>query len=106
MERQEFFTPPKHVGFKAKKLFENGGQIADVAIAYMEPNGGGPTQLHTHPHDHLFIVVQGEAKILLDEKIVTIKKDESFLVDGSVPHSVWNNADTQTVMIGITVTKQ
>ena len=34
---------------------------------------------------------------------IIVKKDESFLVDGKIPHSVWNNHDGKTVMIGISV---
>lgn len=98
-----FITPPKHIGFEAKKLSEELGEIKDCSIAYIEPNGGGPTELHTHPHNHFFIVTQGEAKILLGEKSIIIKKDESFLVDGSIPHAVWNNVASETVMIGISI---
>ncbi len=100
---EEFITPPAHVNFKAKKLFGEAGEIKDGAIAYLSPNGGGPTTPHTHEHNHLFIVVNGEAKVLLGDKEVIIRKDESFLVDGKIPHSVWSNTDGETVMIGITV---
>lgn len=98
-------TPPKHINFKAKKLFGEMGQIIDGAIAYVDLNGGGPTELHTHEHNHLFIVTQGEARILLDDQEVIIKTDEHFLIDGQIPHSVWNNSDIETVMIGISVKK-
>jgi quercetin dioxygenase-like cupin family protein len=90
----EFMTPPKHVNFRAKKLFGAVGNIVDGAVAYIELNGGGPTELHTHDHNHLFIVTEGEAKILLGE---------AFLVEGRIPHSCWNNIDGVTKMIGITV---
>lgn len=100
----EWTTPPKHVNFQAKKLFGAMGQIMDGAIAYMDLEGGGPTEPHTHEHDHLFIVTEGEAKILLGEETVIVKKDEAFLVQGKIPHAVWNNANGQTVMIGISVT--
>lgn len=59
----DFFIPSDHVNFLAKKLFENSGEIIDGSIAYIEPNGGGPSTPHTHKHNHLFIVVSGEAKI-------------------------------------------
>lgn len=100
----EWTTPPKHVNFQAKKLFGVMGHIMDGAIAYMDLEGGGPTEPHTHEHDHLFIVTEGEAKILLGEETVIIKKDEAFLVQGKIPHAVWNNANRKTVMIGISVT--
>lgn len=101
--KKDFITPPNHVNFLAKKLFGETGEIIDGSIAYLQPNGGGPAELHTHEHNHLFIVTKGEAKILLDDKEIIVKKDESFLVKGSIPHSVWNNTDDETVMIGISV---
>ncbi|MBR4692480.1 MAG: cupin domain-containing protein [Oscillospiraceae bacterium] len=79
------------------------GQIIDGSIAYIKLKGGGPTEQHTHGHSHLFIVVKGEAKVLLDQEEAIIRKDEAFLVNGTVPHSVWSNQDEETVMIGISV---
>ncbi len=99
----QLITPPNHIGFKASKLFGESGKIIDGAIAYIEPNGGGPVEKHTHSHNHLFSVIEGEAKILIGEQTVILTKGESFLVDGSIPHSVWNKCDTQTIMIGISV---
>ena len=62
-----------------------------------------PTELHTHEHNHLFIVIEGEARIQLGDETVIIHKDEAFLVEGRIPHSCWNNTDSVTKMIGITV---
>ena len=98
-----FMTPPNHINFEAKKLFDSMGEIIDGSIAYIDLQGGGPIEKHTHEHNHLFIVISGEAKVLLGEEEVIIKKDEAFLVDGKIPHSVWNHADGETVMIGISV---
>lgn len=100
---QIFVTPPDHVKFMAKKLCNDVGTVADASVAYIEPDGGGPREPHVHKHDHFFIVVHGEAKILLDGRKVILKENESFLVKGEKPHSVWNNANCQTVMIGLTV---
>lgn len=101
--KEGFLTPPKHVNFEAKKLFGSIGEIIDGSIAYMSLEGGGPTELHTHEHNHLFIVVKGEAKIQLADETVILKQDEAFLVEGKLPHSVWNYAPEETVMIGISV---
>lgn len=100
---KDFITPPNHVNFLVKKLFGNCGEIIDGAIAYLEPNGGGPMELHTHAHAHLFIVVQGQAKIKLGDTEKILNPNESFLVEGSIPHAVWNNTDVTTVMVGISV---
>lgn len=53
---KEFIAPPNHVNFEVKKLFDSVGDIIDGSIAYLKLNGGGPTEKHTHPHNHLFIV--------------------------------------------------
>ncbi len=98
-----FITPPNHINFEAKKLFENVGEIIDGSIAYLQKQGGGPLENHTHNHSHLFIVTQGEAKIILDNECIILRKDESYLVDGKIPHSIWNNLDDTTVMLGISV---
>lgn len=101
--KEGFMTPPAHVNFEAKKLFGSMGEIIDGAIAYMKLNGGGPTEKHTHQHNHLFIVVKGEARVELGDETVIIHENESFLVNGSIPHSVWNNQEKETVMVGISV---
>lgn len=98
-----FITPLDHIKFKAKKLFGAMGTIIDGSIAYVDLNGGGPAEQHTHEHNHLFIVTQGEAKIQLADSEIVVKKDEAFLVEGKIPHSVWNNTESETVMIGISV---
>ena len=98
-----FMVPPNHVNFEAKKLFGSVGEIIDGSIAYINLKGGGPTEKHTHPHNHLFIVVKGEAKAILGDAEVIIHQDEAYLVKGTIPHSVWSNQDDETVMIGIAV---
>ena len=98
-----FITPPNHVNFLAKKLFAGTGEIIDGSIAYLEEKGGGPKELHTHAHNHLFIVVKGEAKIQYSDHEFIIKENDSYLVDGKTPHSVWNNGTEQAVMIGLSI---
>lgn len=98
-----FLTPPNHVNFSAKKLFNDVGEIIDGSIAYLYQQGGGPATNHTHEHSHLFIVIQGEAKIISGSEIVIIKENESYLMEGTIPHSVWNNIAGVTIMVGISV---
>jgi Uncharacterized conserved protein, contains double-stranded beta-helix domain len=82
------------------------GEIENVAVAHLQSNGGGPTTQHSHPHSHLFIVTKGEAKVLLGNDVHIIHENESFLIEGGRMHSVWNNADSETVMVGITIKEQ
>ena len=103
---KDFIAPPNYINFLAKKLFDGMGKIINGSIAYLEKDGGGPSELHTHEHNHLFIVVKGEAKIILGNRTVIVKDNESYLVEGGIPHSVWNNFSGVTVMIGISVKKE
>ncbi len=98
-----FITPPGHVKFRAKKLFDAVGPVADGSVARLEPGGGGPVPPHTHGHDHLFIVTGGEARIEVGGETVIVGAGEAFRVDGGKLHSVWNNSDGETVMVGLTL---
>ena len=98
---QDFITPPNHRNFSAKKLFDESGKIKWGAIAYIDKDGGGPEGNHIHSENHIFIVVDGEAKIMMGDKAVIVRKNESLFVNGMTPHSIWNNADQITVVIKI-----
>lgn len=100
MENQ-FMTPEGHKGFLAKKLFNEMGKIKWGAIAYIEKGGGGPENNHTHSDNHIFIVADGEVKIISGDKEIVVGKDESVFVDGMIPHSIWNNGDKTAVVIKI-----
>lgn len=101
---QEFITPPGHSGFLAKKLFEKGGQIQWGAVAHIEPQGGGPAGGHTHPEDHLFLVIQGTATVCLGEEKVQVGENQAFFVDGSIPHSIWNFTGETITVVKISTT--
>lgn len=98
-----FITPEGHTKFLAKKLFDRSGEIQWGALAYIEPDGGGPKGNHTHSENHIFIVVEGEAVVVLGNESYPVKKDESFFVDGSVPHSIWNRGPATAKVIKLSV---
>lgn len=100
---KDFITPPDHIHFLAKKLFGPVGNIIDGSIAYLEPDGGGPVKAHVHEHNHLFMVTQGEIKIQMNDKTIILKENESYLVQGKIPHSVWNNSTSTSIVVGISV---
>ncbi len=100
---KDFSTPPEHVKFLAKKLFGECGRILDGAIAYIEPSGGGPIEQHTHEKNHLFIVIKGEVKVLYGDKVKCYRANESFLVQGEIPHSIWNETEETVIMLGISL---
>ncbi len=100
----DFITPPDHTGFLARRICGiAAGGIRDIAIALIEPGGGGPEPAHTHAHDHLFIVNQGEVTIFMDGTAHILKADEALLVPGKSLHSVWNRSGDPVKMTGITL---
>lgn len=101
-----FITPEGHKDFLAKKLFDRMGSIQWGALAYIEPNGGGPQGNHTHPEDHIFIVAEGRVEILLGDQARTVEKDGMLYVQGSIPHSIWNREKQTAKVIKISVTQE
>jgi mannose-6-phosphate isomerase-like protein (cupin superfamily) len=87
-----YMTPPNHKGFRAKKLFQDIGRVKWGAVAHFENGGGGPEGNHTHEEDHIFIVVEGEVRVVMGDGERVAGRDEIIFVDGAAPHSIWNNA--------------
>lgn len=98
-----FIIPLEHIRFLAKRIYGNCGEIIDCAVAYLEADGGGPLQRHTHEHNHLFIVVNEQTRILLNGMEKILNPDEEFLVEGEVPRSVWNHMGGTAVTAGRSV---
>lgn len=98
-----FVTPFDHINFRALKLFDKIGPVLDISIAYIDPNGGGPIQSHTHQHSHLFIVLEGEVIIKVENIEKTLNTNNSFLVKGNTHHSVWNVSNLRCIMLGISI---
>ncbi|MDR2690783.1 MAG: cupin domain-containing protein [Dysgonamonadaceae bacterium] len=104
MKDMKGFVPaPGHMNFFTKKLFAHAGEIIDGSIVYVEKDGGGPSEFHTHEHNHLFIVVKGEVKICLNNEKVIVHENESYPVKGSVPHSLWNNRSETAIVVALSV---
>lgn len=103
---EEFITPEGHKDFLAKKLFDRMGSIQWGALAYIEPNGGGPQGNHTHPEDHIFIVAEGQVEIMLGDQARTVEKDGMIYVQGIIPHSIWNREKQTAKVIKISVTQE
>lgn len=96
--------PKNHIKFKARQLSsEIDEEIIDCSIAYIEPNGGGPSPDHAHPHDHLFTVVSGEIEVRTDGEKIILKDGMSLRVPGNRLHSVWNVSQKTAKVIGVSL---
>ena len=102
---KSFITLEGHKGFMAKKLFDEMGRIKWGAIAYIEKDGGGPQNNHTHSDNHIFIVADGEVRIVIGDREVIARKDSAVFVDGMTPHSIWNNGKKTAVVIKISTAR-
>ena len=101
---KDFNPVPDHVDFDAKRLFENAGALQDGSIIYAKPNGGGPTKDIPHNHNHLFIVIKGEAKVIVEGKESIIPENECATIPGKVSHSIWNNSsENDLIMVSLSV---
>lgn len=101
-----FITPEGHKGFLAKKLFDGMGKIQWGAIAYIEKGGGGPENNHTHSDNHIFIIVDGEVRIVSGGREIIAGKDQAVFVDRMMPHSIWNNGAKTAVVIKISTERE
>lgn len=98
-----FNLPSDHVDYFKKDLFGDCGEVLNGAVSYIYPNGGGPFEQHTHDNDHLVVIVRGQAKVLLADTFYIIHENESYIVKGDIPHSIWNNSSDTTILVGITL---
>lgn len=106
MNKSTKICPPDHIGFLAGRIYGEGdqkGSVTDISIAEIEPGGGGPQTLHTHPHDHLFIVDEGQVTVRFSDEEVTLNAGEQFRVQGSRLHSMWNCAERPARVVGINI---
>lgn len=99
----EFFTPPDHVNFLAKKLCGNLGEMMDCAVAFLDKDGEGPAHPHSHELGHFFIVTKGEAFVDIEGERFILKENEAIYVKSFAEHKTGNNIDDTTVMIGISI---
>jgi quercetin dioxygenase-like cupin family protein len=79
---------------KAHKLLTNGHLGADLLV--VEPDSRFP--LHTHPGDHLLLVITGTGGVFYGGEDVATRPGDLCLVPGGVPHSVYAGKRGQIIM--------
>lgn len=79
---------------RAHALVTNGFLGADLLL--VEPGGRFP--LHTHPGDHLLLIVEGAGGVHFDGEDVPTAMGDLYLVAGGVPHSVYAGRHGQKIL--------
>lgn len=57
-----------------------------VDMLYLPPGYAFP--LHTHPGDHLLLIVQGTGTVTFDGETFDTSDGDLFMIEGGVPHAV------------------
>lgn len=78
-------------------LVSNGYLGADLIAV---PPGGGFAP-HTHPGDHLLVVVGGYGTITVEGRIYPTEAGQIYMVEGAVPHAVSARPDSPHVILAI-----
>jgi quercetin dioxygenase-like cupin family protein len=63
------------------------------------PDGGGFAP-HTHPGDHLLIIIRGEGTITYEGRIYATRAGQVYLIEGAVPHAVGGLRDHAILAVG------
>jgi mannose-6-phosphate isomerase-like protein (cupin superfamily) len=80
---------------------DHGG--AGVSIIFVDaPLGGGP-QLHNHPYEEIFIILEGEAKFVAGDRQLTAGAGEVVIVPPEMPHSFTSSGPGRLRQIDIHV---
>lgn len=77
-------------------LVSNGKLGVDL-IRVSAGNGFVP---HTHPGDHLLIIVAGEGTITYDGHIYPTKAGQVYMIEGAIPHAVGAVTDHVIMAVG------
>lgn len=85
-----------HAPATGEGLVSNG----QLGIDLIRVEAGKGFQPHTHPGDHVLIVVGGEGTITYDGVVYPTQAGDLYMIDGSVPHAVGARSDHVILAVG------
>lgn len=89
-------TPMAHTEATADPLVTNGA----LGVDFVRVPAGGGFAPHTHPGDHLLIIVAGFGTVTLDGVIYPTGPGQVYLVPGQHPHAVGAITDHCILAVG------
>lgn len=96
MQLDLYPAPMSHATSSGRALVSNGDLGADLIRV---PAGEGFTP-HTHPGDHLLIMVGGVGTVTYDGKIYETRAGQIYMIEGLVPHAVGAITDHIVLAVG------
>ncbi len=58
-----------------------------IMLSFVELQPGGTVPLHSHPHEQMGTVIEGEFELVIAGEARRVKKGDSYLVPSGVQHS-------------------
>lgn len=89
-----------NIEFSVDRLNFPGIQTMDPRLLRIPP--GRNNERHRHAHESLFVVLEGEGNVLIDETRVPIKKGDVAFVPRWLFHQTTNTGDVDLVIVAIT----
>ena len=96
VDLSERSIPVAHSHATGEALVSNGQLGADI-IRLAAGDGFVP---HTHPGDHLLMVIGGEGTITCGGQILPTRAGDVFMIEGQIPHAVGAISDHVILAVG------
>lgn len=74
------------------------GDHVMLSYVHLEPNGIVP--LHSHPHEQMGLLLEGECEFTIGDETRTVKVGDVWWIPGDVEHTV-KNGDKYTLALDI-----
>ena len=75
-------------------------EVLDARIVKINPHKNN--ERHTHAHESIFYVLEGEGKVIVDKTEILVKKGDSVFVPRWCVHQTQNHGDDEMVILAIT----
>ena len=75
-------------------------EVLDARIVKIAPHK--TNERHTHAHETIFYILEGEGKVIVDKMVVDVKKGESVFVPRWSVHQTQNTSDFEMIVLAIT----
>lgn len=90
MTSSKYFVTPSECStreiFPGVQITAMGGQQMMISRVDLKP--GSVVELHSHPHEQMGILIEGEMTFTIGEETRELKKGEMWRIPGNVPHTV------------------
>ena len=83
---------------------ENGTPTFSFRVFTIEPGGHSP--LHSHPHEHLNYIIEGNGKVIVDNLEHDLKKGDFVIVQPGETHQYKNVSSSNPLVMICAVPKE